>query len=132
MAGGRPTKLNKEVCKTIADGITLGMPYEHAAVSAGVSYDTFNNWMKKGKVQKSGKYFEFFKTIKEAEAKGIKNNLALITKSSKEGSWQASAWILERRHPEEFGRREVIKASVEHDGKIQLNVKRAKCGSDSE
>lgn len=122
MAGGRPSKLTPETCKAIVDGITIGMPYHAAAQAAGITYETFNNWMNRGKKAKSGRYFQFFQDIKEAESRGIRNNLILITKAAKEGSWQASAWILERRHPEDFGRREKVNmnADMKHSGGVTV------------
>ncbi|MDM7920622.1 MAG: hypothetical protein QUS12_15895, partial [Methanosarcina sp.] len=93
-----------------------------AAVAAGIDEKTFYNWMRKGEELKSGIYFQFFQYIKECQAKAVELHLKLITKAANEGSWQASAWILERRHPEEFGRRENVnvKAEVETQNNIPL------------
>ena len=38
----------------------------------------------------------------EAEAKGEIRNVAVIQKASND-SWQASAWLLERKHKERWG-----------------------------
>ncbi|MBC2693741.1 MULTISPECIES: hypothetical protein [Methanococcoides] len=40
------------------------MPYKHAAPAAGISYQTFRNWMKGGENAKSGQYKEFYEAIK--------------------------------------------------------------------
>lgn len=116
------SKLTFEIQKKIGDNITLGMPLKFAAQAAGITETTFYNWMEKGEKEKSGKFFEFFGYIKECQSKAVQLHLKLITKAAKEGSWQASAWILERRHPEEFGRRDRVdlkaEANVHQEGKV--------------
>lgn len=134
----RPTKLTPSTCKTICDNITIGMPYEFACTAAGISYNTMRNWIiraeeelkrvadnPRASVRKSEEpYIEFFNAIKESEAKGIRNNLALITKAAKgdddnRPQWQASAWILERRHPDQFAKKERATPTDDDDDKIQ-------------
>ncbi|MDK2946097.1 MAG: hypothetical protein PWQ85_869 [Geotoga sp.] len=44
--------------------------------------------------------------MKEAESKSMIRHLSNIVKASQEGNWQASAWILERRFPELWGRKD--------------------------
>ncbi len=51
----RPTKLTPETQDTIVKAVSLGATYEAAANAGGVSYDSFNNWMKQGEKAKSGK-----------------------------------------------------------------------------
>lgn len=84
--------------------IQLGATYALAAQYGGVTYETFNNWMNKGEAARSGVYFQFFNAIKEAEGKGAIGWLAKIEKAANDGSWQAAAWKLERRYPEQYGR----------------------------
>ena len=45
-----------------------------------------------------GIYFQFLQAIEKAIAKSALVNMAIIQKAAKEGTWQASAWIMERRH----------------------------------
>lgn len=84
------------------------MPIKFAAQASGICEDTYYNWMQRGEEEKTGPYAEFLEYIKECQAAGVEANLKLIKRASNAGSWQASAWILERRYPEEFGRREKI------------------------
>ena len=118
------TKLNPTIKKQIGDNITLGMPLKFAAEAAGISEVTFYNWMNRGESESKGQFFEFHEYIKECQSKAVQLHLKLITKAATEGAWQASAWILERRHPEEFGRREKIEmdANLKHSGKLDLNT----------
>lgn len=118
------TKLNPTIKKQIGDNITLGMPLKFAAEAAGISEVTFYNWMNRGESESKGQFFEFHEYIKECQSKAVQLHLKLITKAATEGAWQASAWILERRHPEEFGRREKIEmdANLKHSGELDLNT----------
>lgn len=45
----RPSKLTKELQQQIGKSIALGLIYALAAASAGITYQTFNDWMNKGK-----------------------------------------------------------------------------------
>jgi transposase len=40
------------------------------------------------------------------------------TTRTREFAWQASAWLLERKWPERYGRRDQVKAEVTHKGEI--------------
>jgi hypothetical protein len=98
---GRPCKLTPEVIQRLSEAIKLGATYELACNYAGVTYQTFRSWMIKGEnTRRKNKFFELFKAIKEAEGEAAYKWLALIDKAAIEGSWQAAAWKLERRHRE--------------------------------
>jgi len=68
----RPCKLTHEIQQRIGDGVSLGLTYALAANSAGVTYQTFNQWMNKGKNSESGEYFEFYKFIQKRNADAAK------------------------------------------------------------
>lgn len=61
--------------------------------------------MKWGEKKQTGIYFEFFEAIKKAEAIAEARNVTIIQSAAKD-SWQAAAWWLERKHPDEWGRKE--------------------------
>lgn len=108
----RPTKLTPETQEKITDAVSIGATYELAAKYAGVTYETFNNWMKAGAEAKSGQLFEFFHAVKKAEGAAAVGWLAVIEKAATE-TWQAAAWKLERRYPREYGRQ-----VTEHTGEV--------------
>ena len=109
---GRKTKLDEKRLKKVVDGITAGLPYDTACALAGITYQTFLNWMRAGEAAESGKFFEFFEEVKKAEAIAESVHIANIKNAGKSGVWQADAWMLERRHPEKWGRREQIKQEI--------------------
>src|SRR5262249_52190193 len=51
----------------------------------------------------------------DAEGKAVVRWLAQIEQAAREGAWQASAWRLERRYPQEYGRQ-----VIQHDGQVHL------------
>ena len=108
----RPSKLTPETQKIIGDNIALGLTYRLAAEAAGVTYKSFNIYMNKGKTEKSGKYFEFYKFIQKRNADAAKALLERIKEATEAGNCQVCMWILERRFPTEFGRRTYRKMDV--------------------
>jgi hypothetical protein len=46
----RPSKLTPNITQLIGDNVALGLPYSLATASAGITYQTLNDWMKKGKI----------------------------------------------------------------------------------
>lgn len=106
--GGRPSKLNEERKTKLVAAIDFGASYEHACAYAGIVYRTFRNWIIRGEEEfeagRDTEYARFFQDIKAAEGRGVITNLSEIA-SSKE--WTAKAWLLERRHPEHYGRNRV-------------------------
>ena len=108
----RPTKLTSDITKRIGDSVSLGLTYALAANSAGVTYQSFNSWIKRGQTEKSGKYFEFFKYIQKCNADGAKTLLERPKTAAYAGNCQVCMWILERRFSEDFGRRVYRKMNV--------------------
>lgn len=49
---------------------------------------------------------EFIEGIEQAKAESVVRNLERLTVKEKFSNWQASAWLLERRYPDEFGKKE--------------------------
>ena len=89
-------KYNTEIVKKICKSLENGSSYLDAAISAGIAESTFYRWKKEKN--------QFYKDIKKAESKCVDNDLKAITKAINQGTWQAAAWRLERKRPNEFGR----------------------------
>lgn len=66
---------------------------------------------------------EFPELVKKAQAFMRVNAIARIIAASTNGEWQASAWLLERSDPKNWGRRVVENT---HDGEITIKVVREK------
>ncbi len=122
----RPTKLTHEVQQKIGDGVSIGLTYALAASAAGVTYQTFNQWMKLGRDSISGRYFEFYKHIEQRNAEGALRILQKLNDAARSGNCQVCMFILERRFSEDFGRRVYRKTNVVSENKnmnVEINVK---------
>lgn len=117
-------KLTPELQKKIGDNITLGMPLKFAAEAVGVPERTFYYWMERGEKEDKGQYHDFFIYCNNCKSRAVQLHLKLITKAATDGAWQASAWILERRHPEEFGRKDKLEldGKLKHSGTVDLHT----------
>jgi hypothetical protein len=121
----RPCKLTAEIQQIIGENIALGLSYALAASAAGVTYKTFNIWLNKGKTEKSGKYFQFYRYIQKRNADAAKALLEKLNDAVKAGNCQVCMWILSRRFPDEFGRRVYRKTNVVSENKnvhVEINV----------
>ena len=122
----RPSKLTPDIQKKIGENIALGLTYRLAAESAGVTYKTFNEWMNRGKTEKSGKYYLFYKYIQKRNADAAKVLLERLNKAADAGNCQVCMWVLERRFSDDFGRRIYRKTNVISENineNVELTIK---------
>ncbi len=138
---GRPPKLTPEYVDAICKGVRLGLTFKDACEFAGISQALFYLWKQRAEGETSGKYFNFMEKLKKALVQGKALHLKRIHEASQGGQtvtetrvtkdkagnvietvtvtktalpvWQASAWILERRHADEWGRH--IQPAVNND-----------------
>lgn len=129
---GRPTKLTKEVEEKIIRAIRAGNYIETAAAFAGISKDTLYNWLKRGAREsqrlegspnakprkKELIYLEFSDAVSRAMAEAEVRDVQNISIAGEQGDWRASAWRLERRHPERWGKKEKLEADHNHSGEV--------------
>lgn len=103
--GGRPTKCTPDARVEVCNAIRDGMTYADAAVMAGIGYSTFRDWMRRGE-EGEEPFFEFMVAAEQAaldwKASAIKGIAAAGTGAK--ADWRASAFLLERRHPDQYGR----------------------------
>lgn len=117
----RPDKLSKEAHKAIIDALAFGCTRKDAALSAGITYDTFNGWMNRGESEKRGKFFQFFHAVTVAEAEARKKYTATIAQAAAAGDWRAAETFLKRRDPDNWGDRQRIDIDVSQLDDEQLD-----------
>jgi molybdenum-dependent DNA-binding transcriptional regulator ModE len=90
---------------------------EGAAALCGISATTYYNWLRHGRrmaereaeghrIDSEDQLFaSLYRNISETLAHLESRNFEIVQRSAKEGVWQAAAWILERRFPARWGRR---------------------------
>lgn len=105
MIMGRTCKLTPELTEKICKIIKDGNYSKVAAAACGICEKTFYNWLKKGGEAKSGKYFQFLQSITHARAE-------FETTAVKEIGFKNKEWLLERRHPKRWGRKDHITQDI--------------------
>lgn len=100
---GRPTKLTPEVQKRICDALKIGATRLDAALSAGVTYDSFNDWYNAGKQAKSGRYVQFLQAVNQAEGEARLRYTSVIARAANDGDWRAALEYLKRRDRANWG-----------------------------
>jgi len=94
-------ELQAAVCEIIAEGNYAKVAYE----ACGIPRSTFYRWLRKGKKEKTGKHADFVDSVTMADAIAQRGLMRTVRTASSR-SWQAAAWMLERRWPEFYGRRD--------------------------
>ncbi len=117
---GRPSKFNPELLDTICKGVRLGLSYERAAENAGVGRTILHRWMT---AEAAGdlRFRGVTDALAKARAEGETRLLARVIKAGEE-DWRAAAWILERRHPEQYARMERREVSGPDGGPLRVEV----------
>lgn len=101
----RPTKLTPEAQRRICEALAGGNTRADAAHYAGIDARSFYYWMRKGAKAKKGKYVQFFRAVRKAEADCAVRCAARIQHATGE-DWRAAAWWLERRRHQQFGNKD--------------------------
>lgn len=108
MPAGRPLsldKLSEDQLARLRGALESGCTLEEAAALLGLHRHTIMRWRALGATAKRGKFKAFFDLTEDARAKATAAHLLNITKAATQGTWQASAWYLERTQPLRFGLR---------------------------
>lgn len=122
--GGRKTKLTPQIIEDFARILPTVMYLETVGDYLGVERTTWRKWLKRGatevaRLRKPGEvpnkreelFVQFFNTVKKGKAEGEFCHLTTIRKAS-EVYWQAASWILERRYPDRWGKKERLDATI--------------------
>lgn len=100
----RRTKLTDRTKEDIVKALKAGNSRRDSALYAGISEATFYSWMARGR-EGEPLYAEFLEAVEKAEAQSVVRNVAIIQRAAEE-TWQAAAWWLERKRPDDWGRRQ--------------------------
>ncbi len=105
----RPRRLTPAVKKTICQAIETGAKLEIAARAAGIGARTLDDWLKHGRDElqadpdASGPCAVFVSEVMIASAKNEQELIGIILKEAPK-TWQAAAWLLERKFPERYAK----------------------------
>ena len=104
---GRPPKLTTKMIEQICDLIIQGKKISRAALLTGISESTIYRWLALGKREGAEPiYVELVERVREAtECSEIELLQRLRIATEKPDHWRATAWLLERRFPEKYGKK---------------------------
>lgn len=86
--------------EAILQALRAGNTRTASAAAAGVSRDIFYKWLASSST--------FFDAVTKAEAEAEVAHVANIAQAATMGNWTASAWWLERRRHQEWGRKDRV------------------------
>ena len=109
----RPTKLTPEVQDLIVDGINAGLTFRLTCARVGVNPGTFYRWLE-------SMYREFYEAVERAKADSALRLVSQITLQALT-DWRAAAFILERRFPDDYGRRTEV--TGKDGGPVKVDAK---------
>lgn len=113
MAGRGKEKLTKDGIQTALRLCRAGLPDCQIAAALGVRAETFSIWRNHPKTENQ---IQLSKAMKKADAE---REAALVTRimRASDDTWQAAAWLLERRYPDRYAKpvRPVEDKSAERD-----------------
>ena len=146
---GRKTKLTPEIQETICNWLKLGYYQEDAAIMAGIAPSTYYDWLKKGAEEDSKQdeikalgdessplpaiiegsdielvyvFSEFSEAVARARAEAEGAHIKNIRRAADNGTWQASAWFLERSFPKKWGKRSTLDIDAQGDEPIKFQI----------
>lgn len=104
---GRPAKLEltPDIQQRLIQAILSGNYLETAAAYAGIARSTLYSWLRRCARENNGPFHELSNAVKKALADAEVRDVTHIAKAG-ESEWQASAWRLERKFPDKWGRRD--------------------------
>jgi hypothetical protein len=114
MAGAKP-KITAEVEARLLQLLQAGATKKDAVLACGISDQTLLNHEKRS--------LDFLERMKKAEAESACEKALVISKAARAGSWQAALAWLERRRPEEWGRKDRVEVTGEDRQPIKIDIK---------
>jgi hypothetical protein len=89
--------------ETLESLVRAGTTIDVAAAAVGVNRATLYRWLKAGEKARKGTHTrELRDRVERARADSESLLVARIGQAASKGSWQAAAWLLERRFPERW------------------------------
>jgi hypothetical protein len=129
---GRPSKLTKPLIKKLCKYVQIGMALKDASYAVGINYSTFRSWIVKGEnLYASGEetadedalFLELIEAYKKAESIWKLRCLSVIHRQMPD-SWQCAMTCLERKYPDEWGRKDRSDVGALKDEGIKVTIHR--------
>lgn len=96
---GRHSKYTPQMVESICTYLRQGNTRKTSAICSGICERTFYEWIEE--------FPQFLQSIKKAEEEAVAHHVQTIHAFS-QSNWQASAWFLERRRKDDFGKQDRV------------------------
>lgn len=100
------SKFTKEVVTRFYEAIRYGSKIKQACEYAGISPTQYYTWRRRAN-KKEEPYYTFVLGVEQAQGEFVVRNLQAVHAHTAI-DWKAAAWLLERRHPQDFAMRQFI------------------------
>ena len=118
--GRKPKYYKPAIRLAILASVEAGNYFNVACSAAGVSERAFYKWKSQvAQGEAPARLMHFVQQVKSAEARSEQANISVIREASIK-SWQAAAWLEERKHPERWARTDRI--ITETDGERRVVI----------
>ncbi len=105
---GRKPRITEDLIQKISEYIAGGLTKKSACQACALSESALYEYIRRGEADEDAGldtiYVQFAQSIKEAEAQFQLRPLGNIAQAGASGSWQASAWLLERCYRGSYGK----------------------------
>jgi hypothetical protein len=102
---GRTSKRTPALVDALCRLLSAGATRRAACAQVGIHHDSFYAWLERDPT--------FSDAIQKAESDAELRFTAIVAQAAAD-SWQAAAWWLERRRPDDYGRRERVDVEIRH------------------
>lgn len=101
---------------TIA-ALRAGLSFADAAVAAGVTHRTLCNWFARGRRERRGRFFQFFRDCQMAALARKVACRKVVNRAVEDGDVKAAMWELERGWPDEYGPDRIKVAELDRENR---------------
>ncbi len=130
MTIGRPTKCTPKAIARIAKVLALGGTINSACRAGGIDTASYYSWLRRGE-EGEEPFVGFLHAVKESQAVAEHKALSVINEAMLD-QWLAAGWLLERRDPDDYGRRQRMDIGADKNQELEVVVKIGGKSSDGE
>ena len=116
---GNPSTMDYRVINKAFRSIERGNYEKQAVISAGLNYNTWLTWKRKGK-KGIKPYDEFLEKLEQSKAKAETDVVDILNESIQQGNTGVAQWMLARKYPKRWEKTERVEAKIDNTQKIEL------------
>ena len=115
----KPHAIKPSDIKKICNLIRCGNYVKTSVKACGVNYNTFLNYMHKGK-KEIRPYDEYYQMVEQAKAEFEAGAVSKISESGENGNVGAYMWMLPRMYPKRWQSTQRVEAQVDNTQKLEI------------